>query len=146
MLADSHANYIRTVLSLATTVQMPHLDDIAEAQGPAATDITTVNDWLQDPPVARQFKALGYRYDHIGGAWRPDPHRLAARTSTCTVPATPGTGDFADALYDASACPPLAQAPAHARRRRTAARQYTYSDVRARRRRQSCATSPGRSS
>jgi len=100
VLPDSHANYIRTVLSLSTTLQMAHLDALAAAQGAESEDLTAVDERLQDPLVARQFKALGYRYDHIGGAW--DPTRADdgadANFNVSTWPT-----DFLDALFDASA-------------------------------------------
>ena len=133
VLEDSHANYIRTVLSMATTVQMQHLDTVAKAQGARSEDITTVNEWLQDPPIARQFKALGYRYDHIGSAF--DPTRIDRGADVnYTVPSPPGTGDFEDALFDTSAVPALLKRlhlPEPDR-----ARQYDVQHVRARRRRQ----------
>ena len=106
VLEDSHANYIRTVLSIATTVQMQHLETIAQAQGDRSEDITTVNEMLQDPPVARQFKALGYRYDHIGSAFDPTRTDRGADMNY-TVPSPPGTGDFEDAIVDTSAVPAL---------------------------------------
>jgi hypothetical protein len=106
VLGDSHANYIRTVLSMATTVQMQHLDTVAKAQGSRSEDITTVNEWLQDPPVARQLRALGYHYDHIGSAF--DPTRIDRGADVNhTVPSALGTGDFEDALIDTSAVPAL---------------------------------------
>jgi hypothetical protein len=106
VLEDSHANYIRTVLSIATTVQMQHLDTVAKAQGARSEDITTVNEWLQDPPIARQFKALGYRYHHIGSAF--DPTRLDRGADVnYTVASPPGAGDFEDAMFDTSAVPAI---------------------------------------
>ena len=106
VLKDSHANYIRTVLSIATTVQMQHLDTVATAQGARSEDITTANEWLQDPPIARQFKALGYRYHHIGSAFDPTRTDRGADVNY-TVPSPPGTGDFEDGLFDTSAVPAL---------------------------------------
>jgi len=106
VLEDSHANYIRTVLSMATTVQMQHLDAVAKAQGARSEDITTVNEWLQDAPVARQFRALGYSYEHIGSAFDPTRSDRGADVNY-TLPSPPGTGDFEDALFDTSAVPAI---------------------------------------
>lgn len=106
VLGDSHANYIRTVLSLSTTLQMATLDELAEAEGPESSDVKPVNAQLQDPLVARQFKALGYRYHHVGGAWAPTRVDSGADVNY-TVPSLPGA-DFTEALYDASAIPALA--------------------------------------
>jgi len=105
-LEDSHANYIRTVLSMSTTLQMSPLDEIARQQGPASRDLTAVIDGFQDPPAARQFKALGYRYYHIGTFF--DPTRADAGADVnLNVSLSPV--DFMDALYDASAGPAIAR-------------------------------------
>ncbi len=106
VLADSHANYIRTVLSMSTTLQMATLDELAEQEGPESSDVKPVNALLQDPLVARQFKALGYRYHHVGGSWGPTRVDSGADVNY-TVPSLPG-GDFTEALIDASAIEPLA--------------------------------------
>ncbi len=108
VLPDSHANYIRTVLSLETTAQMADLADIAEDEGEQSSDLSVINQGLQDPLVARQFKALGYRYYHVGGSWGPTRIDSGADVNL-TVPTIPGTGDFSDALYDASAFPSVAR-------------------------------------
>ena len=126
VLPDSHANYIRTVLSMSSTLAMAPLDELATAMGPDSPDLAPVNDALQDPiVVARQFKALGYRYFHVGSWW--DPTRIdAAADVELTASTIPGTGDFADALYDASAMPAIARRlgiPVQSKRDR----QYRYS-------------------
>ena len=108
VLADSHANYIRTVLSMSTTLQMSPLDEVARVQGSDSGDLTTVDERLQDPLVARQFKALGYRYYHIGAQW--DPTRTDDGADVNLVsPTPPGTSEFTDALYDVSALPAIAR-------------------------------------
>ena len=104
VLDQSHANYIRTVLSMSTTLAMEHLDAVVQAAGTGSSDLTTVNERLQDPLVARQFKELGYRYHHIGSWWDPTSHDAGADVNH-NVPSLPGTGDFAHAIYDASAFP-----------------------------------------
>jgi hypothetical protein len=108
VLPDSHANYIRTVLSMATTANMEHLDTLT-AQAPDSEDLAVVNRRLQDPLVARQFKALGYTYHHIGSWW--DPTRADGGADVNHQPASslPLGGDFVDALYDVSAIPAIAK-------------------------------------
>jgi hypothetical protein len=106
VLADSHANYIRTVLSLATTLQMAHLEAIAPAQDPASRDQAPLIEALQDPPVARQFKALGYRYIHVGV--QHDPTR-ADRGADVNLNFSLAPLDFVEALYDVSAAPVIAR-------------------------------------
>jgi hypothetical protein len=105
VLPDSHANYIRTVLSLATTANMAHLEELT-GQDPSSEDLEAVDRRLQDPLVARQFKALGYTYHHIGSWW--DPTRSDAGADVNHLPpAAPIGGDFIDALYDVSAVPAI---------------------------------------
>lgn len=106
VLPDSHANYIRTVLSIAATSRMAHLTDIEAAQGKDSSDVTTVDQQLQDPLVARQFKALGYRYYHVGN--QSDPTRTdSAADVNLNVSTT--NADFAEALYDVSALQAVAR-------------------------------------
>ena len=104
VLEDSHANYIRTVLSMSTTMQMEHLDEIAAAEGPESRDLTPVIDGLQDSPVARQFKALGYDYVHVGTMH--DPTRFD-RGADVNLNLELRPVDFVEALYDASAGPAI---------------------------------------
>ena len=91
---------------MSTTLQMAHLDAVAERQGPDSSDLQPVIDGLQDPPVARLFKALGYRYVHVGTFH--DPTRADAGADVnLNVSLQPV--DFVEALYDASAAPALAR-------------------------------------
>jgi hypothetical protein len=106
ILGDSHANYIRTVMSMSTTVQMSHLDGIAGRKGAASRDLGPVIEGLQDAPVARQFKALGYRYLHVGV--HHDPTR-SDRGADVNLNHSVSAVDFIDALYDASAGPAIAR-------------------------------------
>jgi hypothetical protein len=108
VLPDSHANYIRTVLSMSSTLQMSTLDELAKVQGPSSQDVRPANELLQDSLVARQFKALGYRYVHIGSWWDPTHADPAADVELTASPVL-RAGDFADALYDVSALPILAR-------------------------------------
>jgi hypothetical protein len=108
VLPDSHANYIRTVMSMSSTLQMSTLDALAQAMGPASQDVTPLNALLQDPLVVRQFKALGYRYFHIGSWWDPTRSDVGADVELTFSPLL-GAGDFADALYDTSALPIIAR-------------------------------------
>ena len=68
---DAHANYGRTVLSLAATLNMTPLDDVAARLGPDSDDPTPVHALLQDHAVGRFLKARGYRYLHIGSWFAP---------------------------------------------------------------------------
>ena len=109
VLPDSHANYIRTVLSMATTLNMAPLAELVPDQGADSTDLGAVNATLQSPLVARQFQALGYRYHHIGSWW--DPTRTDAGADVNHLPpgTSPLTGDFVDVLVGETVIPPIAR-------------------------------------
>jgi Sulfatase len=98
---DSHANYVRTALSLASTLNMTFLDDVARAQGPESPDQGPIDAMLQDHAVGRFLKQAGYRYIHIGSYFRP-----TARSEIATVNRSlGGSDDFAAAVYDETVFP-----------------------------------------
>jgi hypothetical protein len=68
---SAHANYGRTVLSLAATLNMTSLDALAAKAGPSSNDPTSVHELIQDHAVGRFLKARGYRYVHIGSWFAP---------------------------------------------------------------------------
>jgi hypothetical protein len=68
---DARANYGRTTLSLAATLNMTYLDDVAAAMGPDSDDATPVNDMLQDHAVGSYLQDHGYRYVHVGSWFAP---------------------------------------------------------------------------
>lgn len=67
----AHANYGRTALSLAATLNLTPLDDVAARMGPMSNDLSPINDLLQSHAVGRLLKAQGYRYIHIGSWFAP---------------------------------------------------------------------------
>jgi hypothetical protein len=105
VLDESHANYVRTSFSMASTLNLTHFDELAASRGPDDRDIAVVNRMIQDSLVARQFKALGYRYTHIGSWWDPTRSDSAADVNLNL----PGASDFVDSLYDETAFPALAR-------------------------------------
>lgn len=64
--AGARANYVRTDLSLAATLNMESLDGVAATMGPASNDLSPINALLQDNAVGRFVEAHGYRYVNIG--------------------------------------------------------------------------------
>jgi hypothetical protein len=68
---DAHANYGRTTLSLAATLNMTLLDEVAAEMGPDTDDATPVNEMLQDHEVGTFLQDHGYRYVHIGSWFGP---------------------------------------------------------------------------
>jgi hypothetical protein len=103
VLDDSHANYVATSLSMTTTLNMAHLEDVTGPVGSGAVFRERVFAGLQSSRTVRQFKALGYRYHHIGSWW--DPTRTDAAADVNYNAAT--MSDFAAVLLDTSAIPPL---------------------------------------
>jgi hypothetical protein len=103
--ADSHANYVKTSLSLAATLNMHYLDDIVAEMGPDSSDHQPVFDSLKDHAVGRFLKSQGYRYIHIGSYYSPTQSATIA-----DVNLRQGTSsDFVAALYDESLVPRVAR-------------------------------------
>jgi hypothetical protein len=104
VLDDSHANYVRTALSVMTTLNMTHMEDLEGLPGPDSSDLQPVYDLTQDSLVARQFKDLGYRYYHIGSWWAGTRQDRGADVS---MNVAGGFSDFVDALVEESALPAI---------------------------------------
>lgn len=105
VLADSHANYIATSLSLATTANVRHLDEIV-AGTTSSTYRERIYASLQNSLVAQQFKALGYHYDHLGSWWTPTRVDAGADVNYNAA----GASDFSAVLLQQSAVPPVLRA------------------------------------
>ncbi len=58
--ADSHANYVKTSLSLAATLNMQYLSDIVAEMGPDSSDHQPVFDSLKDHAVGRFLKTSDF--------------------------------------------------------------------------------------
>ncbi|HEY3335694.1 MAG TPA: hypothetical protein VGK16_10730 [Candidatus Limnocylindrales bacterium] len=103
VLADSNANYVKTTMSLASTLNMTHLVDLAARMGKDNADHAPIFSMLQNTAVARQFKALGYTYLHLGSWYSPTQTDTLADRNLYLG----GPSDFAATLYDTSAVPTL---------------------------------------
>jgi hypothetical protein len=66
---DALANYPQTSHSLASSLNMSYLDDLARAQGEDSSAWTPIRRTLHDSAIARTFEAMGYKYEHIGSWW-----------------------------------------------------------------------------
>ena len=99
----SYANYVKTSLSLSTTMQMTHLADMPGVPGPDAKSHAFIYSMIRQSTVAKQFKALGYRYINIGSWWTPTRSSPLADVNLHT----PGPSEFASSLIEASALPAL---------------------------------------
>jgi hypothetical protein len=100
---DAHANYVKTSLSIATTNQMTHLRDLPNTPAPSEKSQAFLSDAVKSSAVARQFKALGYRFVNIGSWWAPDRSSPLADVNLHT----PGPSEFTASLIEASALPGL---------------------------------------
>ncbi|HEX2529053.1 MAG TPA: sulfatase-like hydrolase/transferase [Geminicoccus sp.] len=73
----SHANYLKTGHSLASTFQMDYLDLLSEGDGRRSSDWGPIHAMLDEHRVARFVKSAGYRYVQVGSWWSPtqdNPH------------------------------------------------------------------------
>ena len=105
VLPDSHANYIRTTLSLAATLNLDYLDDVVARQDPRSNDLGPINDLLADHGVGRFLRERGYQYVHVGSGYGPtETSKIADRN-----PRVGGPSDFQAALLDSSALPAIAR-------------------------------------
>jgi hypothetical protein len=106
VLADSHANYVGTALSLSTTLNMTPLDQLTKAVPKTSNSYQPVYGALQGSLVTRQFQALGYRYLHLGSWWNPTRTDASADKNYNAD----GVSDFASAMVEQSLAPVLAEA------------------------------------
>jgi hypothetical protein len=100
---DAHANYGRTTLSLAATLHMTLLDEIATAMGPGSDDATPVHEMLQDHRVGRFLQDHGYRYIHVGSWWAPTKTNRIADEN----PVLNSQTDFGTLLDDTTLSPTI---------------------------------------
>src|SRR4051812_35599360 len=101
VLDDSHANYLTTSLSISTTLNMRHLEDLTAGTKSPASFINRVYGSLQNSLVVQQFKALGYRTEHLGSWWEPTRIDSGADVNYNAV----GASDFSSVLLEKSAAP-----------------------------------------
>jgi hypothetical protein len=102
---DSHANYVKTTLSLAATLNLDYLDDLVAAQDPASDDHGPIFEHLSDHAVGRFLRERGYEYIHVGSGYGPtETSVLADRNPHLGQPS-----DFVASLYDTSALPAIAR-------------------------------------
>jgi hypothetical protein len=100
---DAHANYGRTSLSLAATLNITTLDEVAQRMGPGSRDPAPINAMLSDHLVGRFLKERGYRYIHLGSWYGPT--RSPAIADRNPLPET--STDFEAILEDTTFQPTL---------------------------------------
>ena len=67
--SQSCANYPKTCLSLASSLNMTYLAHLTATAGPDSSDKTVVYPMLHDYRVWRYLKAKSYRFVHLGSWW-----------------------------------------------------------------------------
>jgi len=69
--SQSYANYPRTWVSLASSLNMEHLHHLMEQGGSSGITRRIVFPRIRDHLVGRYLKEIGYRYVHMGSWWNP---------------------------------------------------------------------------
>lgn len=75
---DSFANYPKTHLSLASSLNLDYLDKFAKKVGTENSDYTPAFDAVRNNKVAKYFKSLGYQYIYFGDWWGPTTYSHTA--------------------------------------------------------------------
>ena len=101
VLENSHANYVATSLSMSTTMNLAHLEELTGLVGSSTNSYNAVYRRLQSSLVPRQFQALGYRYLHLGSWWNPTRFDSAADRNYNAD----GVNDFTSVLFTTSGLP-----------------------------------------
>ncbi|MFO7916891.1 MAG: sulfatase-like hydrolase/transferase [Anaerolineae bacterium] len=99
---ESCANYPKTFLSLASSLNMRHLTYLAHELGREASDQTHVYEMLQDHGVWRFLRAQGYSFVHVGSGWEPTRYNRYADENVAMYPA-----EFPMMLYRTTVLFPL---------------------------------------
>jgi len=76
---ESRANYIKTVLSIASSLNLDYLDDLARGRSDSS-DFMPIYDHLASHRVGAFLRSQGYRYEHLGSwYWPTRTNRQATR-------------------------------------------------------------------
>lgn len=101
---DSAANHLKTIESLASSLNMDYLHGVAETQGADSRDAGALSELLRHHCVGRFFKRLGYEYHHVGSWWGPTKANPMADVNVTWV----GLPEFSMALYETTPLPAIA--------------------------------------
>jgi hypothetical protein len=97
----AHANYIKTPLSLVSSLNMEYLDgDELQAEAVSGKDSGVIHRQLRGPlRVPSELKKLGYRHIHVANWWEPS----ATNATADTVLRYEATSEFSSAVLRMSA-------------------------------------------
>ena len=99
----ARANYVRTSLSLASTLHIAHLDKLAARMGPDSETYGPIYTMLLDHPVGRFLQSQGFRFTQVG-SWFP-PTRESEIADTMLRPGV--SADFGTLVWNATIVPPI---------------------------------------
>jgi hypothetical protein len=103
VMPETRSNYGRTPLSLASSLNMTYLDDLAARLGPDWGDYAPINDLVRNPAAGRFLQDRGYSFVQLGSQYR-----LTAASAIADVnPVFRDTSDFAGVLYDTTILPAI---------------------------------------
>ena len=103
--SDSQANYVKTSLSLASSLNLTYLDDLATRMGPTNDDHSPIFALMKDHVLGQFLKSQGYRFVQVGSPYAPTNVNPSADEN----PRYDSASDFAGAVYDESVIPSLAR-------------------------------------
>lgn len=100
---ESHANYLVTAQSLASSLNMSYINCLSETMGSGSDNWLPLFEMLKDYPVWRYLKSLGYTFVHAGPSWTPTAHNEMAdiNYNYCRLP------EFATLLFESTMISPL---------------------------------------
>lgn len=75
---DQYANYPKTFMSLASTLNADYLDSLTQKIPRKATSYSYLSPLIRDFAVRRALQARGYDYTHVGAWWTPTKRNLLA--------------------------------------------------------------------
>jgi hypothetical protein len=101
--SDSSSNYLRTAHSLASSLNLTYLDDIAAQYGSDSRDYRPLFVRIRFPKIARILKAQGYTHHHFGSWWDPTSRSPIADRNFDVF----SVSDFVVLLYKQSILYPL---------------------------------------
>jgi hypothetical protein len=104
VLPDSGANYPRTLLSLASSLNVDYLDKLVVGRGAEQRSQQPYVDLLQDPAVGRFLQQQGYTYAHVGSWWEPTKYSTIADVN----PRFEVLSDFQSTLAETTILPEIA--------------------------------------
>ena len=98
---EAHANYIKTPLSLVSSLNMEYLDgDALQAEAASGKDSGVIHRQLRGQlRVPAELKELGYRHIHVANWWEPS----ATNATADTVHRYEATSEFSSAVLRMSA-------------------------------------------